>query len=88
MPEPFALEPSDRPAQLLRVLANDVIAEGAICSPRVPFVANLRRKIEDDRDRKHVVPLRQGDQRRAGALIRLCLKALVQIESGRARPLL
>ena len=53
-PKPFAFESSQRPPQLLSLIAYNVWAEVALGALSVPLVAELFRKVEDDGNGHHV----------------------------------
>jgi hypothetical protein len=63
--EALAVQVADRTAQRRTLVADHVIAEGAIRSRRVPFAANLGGHIEHDRIREDVVVLGQLHDRPA-----------------------
>src|SRR5579884_220472 len=65
MAKPFALQPTERAPQLIRLIAYDVRTEIAIRASAVAFLAGLLGQVQDDCAGKHVVFPRQFDQRLA-----------------------
>jgi len=61
--EALALETTERPAELLSLLTNDVGPELPVPAPAVPFETEALGKVEHDRDRQAVVASREGDER-------------------------
>ena len=53
-PKTFAFESSQRPPQLLSLIADNVWAEVALGALSVPLVAELFRKVEDHGNGHHV----------------------------------
>ena len=63
--EALALEATERPAELLSLLTNDVGPEVPVLATAVPLQTEALGKVEHDRDRQAVVASRERDERLA-----------------------
>src|SRR4051794_12900206 len=72
MPEPLALEATQRFAQLAALIANDVITEVAVRATRIAVPAGALREIEHESNRQTVEFSGKGDQRLPRFRLHIC----------------